>query len=70
MHRIKIIDNSCFHNHWPASKTNLNESLFESKGLLVFRGPTQLVFSAYMEDRLCLLITSHYYHQPVSLLAS
>ncbi len=28
----KIIDHSCFHNHWPASKTKLNENLFESKG--------------------------------------
>ncbi len=33
-HCIKIIDNSCFHNHWPAPKTKLNENLFESKGAL------------------------------------
>ncbi len=43
------MDHSCFHNHWPTSKTKLNENIFESKG--VFRGPTQL---AYREDRLCL----------------
>ncbi len=31
-HGIKIIDHSCFHNHWPASKTKLNENISESKG--------------------------------------
>ncbi len=29
---IKIIGHSCFHNHWPTSKTKLNENIFESKG--------------------------------------
>ncbi len=38
-HHIKIIDNSCFHNRWPTSKTKLNENIFESKGgTLVFLG--------------------------------
>ncbi len=48
---IKIIGHSCFHNHWPTSKTKLNENLFESKGTpWCFGGPTQLAYSAYREE--------------------
>ncbi len=38
-HGIKIIDHSCFHNHWPASKTKLNENISESKGAPWCLGP-------------------------------
>ncbi len=56
-HRIKIIYHSCFHNHWPTSKTKLSENLFESKGApWCFVGPTLLAYSAYREDRLCVLL--------------
>ncbi len=50
-HRIKI-DDSCFHNRWPNSKTKPKiKHLWEQGGPLVFRGPTQLAYSAYREDR-------------------
>ncbi len=44
-HRIKINYDSCFHNLWPNSKT-------KRKFNWCFGGPTQLVYSAYREDRL------------------
>ncbi len=52
-HHIKINDHSCFHNRLPNSKTKLKlKHLWEQGGPLVFRGPTQLAYSAYREDRL------------------
>ncbi len=48
VHRIKIIDHSCFHNHWPTSKTKLKwKHIWEQGGPLVFQGPTQLAYSVY-----------------------
>ncbi len=60
--RINIIDHSCFHNHWPASKMKLHENLFESKGApWCFGGPTQLAYYAYREDRLCISFSISYF---------
>ncbi len=46
-HRIKINDHSCFHNRLPNSKTK--------GGPWCFGGSTQLAYSAYREDRLCVM---------------
>ncbi len=57
-HRIKRYDHSCFHNLWPNYKTKLKlKPLWEQGGSLLFRGPTQLAYSAYREDRLWLFFT-------------
>ncbi len=55
--RSKIYDHSYFHNLWPNSKTNIKlKHIWEQGGPLVFRGPTQLAYSAYREDWLCLYL--------------
>jgi len=56
-HRIRY-DHSCFHNLWPNYKTKLKlKPLWEQGGSLLFRGPTQLAYSAFREDRLWLFFT-------------
>ncbi len=51
---VKINDHLCFHNLWPNSKTKLTLKHFWEQGVtLVFRGPMQLAYSTYREDRLC-----------------
>ncbi len=50
----KINDHLCFHILWPNSKTKLTLKHFWEQGVtLVFRGPMQLAYSTYREDRLC-----------------
>ncbi len=55
---IKRIGHSCFHNRWPNSKTKLKWKHIWEQGC--FRGPAQLAFSKYREDRLCMCLQCIY----------
>ncbi len=50
-HHITINYHSCFNSRWPNSETKLKwNHVWEQGRPLVFRGPTQLAYSAYRED--------------------
>ncbi len=49
--RITINWHSCFHSCWPNSKMKLKwNHIWKQGGPMVFRGPTQLAYSAYREE--------------------
>ncbi len=71
-HRIIINDHSRFFDRWPNSKTKLKlKHLWEQGSPCCFRGPTQLAFSVYREDRWIILSENKHvllyllqYHSP------